>query len=240
LIEAVDAVEESRGYQPAMFVDIRLSRSVRAVGFNGAAFEKAVGTSRYRWMDDLGNLAIREGGPMRIKNPRAAETLLDLAETCARSRRRVVFFCSCEFPGVGREGCHRVEVARLLLGAAENRGISVQVVEWPGGQPDLELELEVPRSAFDKLCRAARTIPLEEPVAVAQMAAVPWFSLVCVSQRESDEEESLLLVTGPARYKSGWYLPVYEEIFGDMSDSEITSHIRELRERCGFDTRASL
>jgi hypothetical protein len=35
LAEAVDAVETSRGFQPPIFVDIRIERSVRAAGFTG-------------------------------------------------------------------------------------------------------------------------------------------------------------------------------------------------------------
>ncbi len=34
-VEAVDAVETSRGFQPPVFVDIRIRRSVRAAGFTG-------------------------------------------------------------------------------------------------------------------------------------------------------------------------------------------------------------
>src|SRR5450759_2985969 len=98
LIKAVDAVEAARGFKPPMFVDIRLSRSVRAPGFNGAAFENEVGSSRYRWLQSLGNVAIKEGGALRIKDPAAAETLLDITEACARNDQRVLFFCACEFP----------------------------------------------------------------------------------------------------------------------------------------------
>jgi len=36
-----------------MFVDIRVKRDVRAKGFSGAAFEKSVGSSRYRWLPTL-------------------------------------------------------------------------------------------------------------------------------------------------------------------------------------------
>ena len=43
LVEAVDAVETSRGFQPPIFVDIRIRRSVRAAGFTGPAFEKLLG-----------------------------------------------------------------------------------------------------------------------------------------------------------------------------------------------------
>lgn len=33
LLDAVDAVETSRGFEPPMFVDIRIRRTVRAKGF---------------------------------------------------------------------------------------------------------------------------------------------------------------------------------------------------------------
>lgn len=56
LVEAVDAVEASRGFKPPMFVDIRLFRKVRAVGFRDRAFEGLLGPSRYVWLDKLGNL----------------------------------------------------------------------------------------------------------------------------------------------------------------------------------------
>ena len=46
-VESVDALEASRGFKPPLFVDIRLSRSVRAKLFNGKAFEQLVGSSRY-------------------------------------------------------------------------------------------------------------------------------------------------------------------------------------------------
>ena len=35
LIEAVDVVKRSRGFEPPLFVDIRVRRTVRAKGFQG-------------------------------------------------------------------------------------------------------------------------------------------------------------------------------------------------------------
>jgi hypothetical protein len=52
-MDPIDAVEKARGFAPPLFVDIRISRSVRAPGFNRAPFEGVVGKSRYRWLDDL-------------------------------------------------------------------------------------------------------------------------------------------------------------------------------------------
>jgi hypothetical protein len=238
LIQAVDTVETSRGYQPPMFVDIRISRSVRAPGFNGRAFEKAVGASRYRWLDALGNLAVRDGGSMRIKDPAAAATLLDIAEKSGRIGQRILFFCSCEFPGIEGHGCHRTTVAGLVLEAAGTRQLPVQVVEWPGGEPRLDnFELQLSGTAFDKVARGATSILLDKPV-LAEMAAVPWLSLVTIREKGNQEEPPFRLLTGPARCKKGeWYLPIYEDIGTDMPDEQIPQHVQELRKRSGFASR---
>ena len=116
LVEVVDAVEASRGFAPPIFVDIRISRSVRAKGFDGHAFEKVVSPARYRWFEGLGNLGIQDKGGMRIKDPDAANDLLDLAIESTRNNRRILFYCACELPGK----CHRSEVTRLVLEAAKS------------------------------------------------------------------------------------------------------------------------
>src|SRR5271165_6909489 len=97
LVEAVDAVETRRGFQPPIFVDIRIRRSVRAAGFTGPAFERQVGHERHRWMKSLGNKFIVTGtGPgIQIADPTAAYELLDLAIESARGKQRLLFFCSC-------------------------------------------------------------------------------------------------------------------------------------------------
>ena len=81
LVEAIDKVEASRGFGPPVFVDVRLAREVRAKGFAGKAFETLLGKPRYRWIPDLGNPGVKEGGDTRIKNPAAASLLLELAES---------------------------------------------------------------------------------------------------------------------------------------------------------------
>jgi hypothetical protein len=107
-VKAVDAVEAARGFAPMLFFDIRIQRSVRAANFSGDAFKKIVGADRYCWMPGLGNLAIRDRslGRIAVKDPKEAETLLDLAIECQRGNRRVIFYCACEVPGA----CHRYEV----------------------------------------------------------------------------------------------------------------------------------
>src|SRR5208283_1508058 len=94
LVEAVDAVETSRGFEPPIFVDIRIRRSVRAAGFTGPAFEKQVGPERHHWMKSLGNQFIetRTGPEIQIAHPTAADELLGLALESARDNHRLLFF----------------------------------------------------------------------------------------------------------------------------------------------------
>src|SRR5262245_51914957 len=113
LVKAVDAVETGRGFKPPVFVDIRIRRSVRATGFNGPAFERLLGPNRHRWMKSLGNKFIlsRTGPIIQIAEPEAAYELLDLALQLAKDNRRLLFFCSCQWPQRDSDSCHRVTVA---------------------------------------------------------------------------------------------------------------------------------
>lgn len=94
LIKTFDAIEAHRGFAPPVFVDVRLSRSVRAPGFNGNALGRVLG-DRYQHLPRLGNTAIRTGrGPMRLARPEEAAALLGIALEALAQRRRVVFFCA--------------------------------------------------------------------------------------------------------------------------------------------------
>jgi hypothetical protein len=233
LIKAVDAVEASRGYQPPLFVDIRISRSVRAPGFSRRAFEQKIGANRYRWFEDLGNSAVVDGGSMRIKNPAAAERLLDIATACARNRQRVLFFCSCEFP----HSCHRSEVASLVLKVARARETPIEIIEWPGGEPQLDgLEVKLAEADFKKMERT-NSIPLGEAPALAEVAAVAWGSIVTVRQEGNESADVFRLVTGPARYKkSGWYFPVFTNA-GELPTKTVRKEVQIFRHESGFEPR---
>ncbi len=129
------AVETSMGFKPPLFADVRASRSVRASGFYGDAFERVVGPKRYRWLRRLGNAAIVSGnGPMRLIELKAVAELLALVKQGMQESRRVIFFCSCEAPWCAAQ-CHRRLVATTLLRAARAQGVAITVQEWPGGRP---------------------------------------------------------------------------------------------------------
>jgi hypothetical protein len=229
LVAAVDAVEAARGFRPPLFVDVRISRAVRAKGFDGDALARFVGASRYLWLDGLGNLAIRDGGAMRLKDPSTADRLLDAALECARERCRLLFFCACEVPCT----CHRALVAGCAIEAARRRRLAVEVVEWPGGDP-VSLDVVLPRAAFNKVRRGARGIPLAEPVDLARVAAVPWGSLVAVRSDDDPAVPTWRVLTGPARHgPRGWFLPVLD-VYDGEPPAAMRGRAHDAREAGGY------
>lgn len=213
LVEAVDAVEAARGFRPLLFVDVRVSRSVRAVGFRDRAFEQHMGHERYRWMPALGNKRIQTGtGPsIQIARPAAADELIDLALEGALEKRRLLFFCACDRPvdGEGTE-CHRVEVARLVREAARKRGAALLTVEWPGGEPT-RVDLNVPPAVFWAVKRGRVSVLLPASAELERLAGLPWGTVL----RLRDGNDELVAASGPARFQGGrWYLPVLKLFLG--------------------------
>jgi hypothetical protein len=232
LVQAVDAVEMSRGFEPPTFVDIRIRRNVRAKGFVGNAFEKLMGPSRHRWMKSLGNKFIqtRTGPDIQIAEPSAADTLLDLALESAGRKRRVLFFCGCQWPRCdGEIACHRSTVADLVLKAVKRCGESVEIVEWPGGEPK-QVGLEVTPQIFAAVKRGRMTVPLGATTNLAQMAGLPWGSIATL---HSNGEE-LHRIVGPAICQTEqWALPVLSlEPATDLAEYE--DEARTLRRRLGL------
>lgn len=205
---AMDAVEAGHGFDAPYFVDLRISRSVRAEGFRDHAFEKIVGKARYQWMPSLGNNRIkrRKGPRVQIKEPAAVEELLGIALRRNANRQRVVMFCSCALPGRpgAHDRCHRVDVASLLLKAAAKRNVSLSIGEWPGGQPQART-LEVSDLQAAKLNSGVRNIVLGKRQPPVELLRLPWGSIVdlrspCGSGR---------VIADPAVYRGGkWLLPV--------------------------------
>jgi hypothetical protein len=163
LKKAMDAVEQARAYAPPYFVDLRMARRGRALGFRENSFEQTVGKNRYQWMPSLGNRRIvtRSGPRIQINEPAAVEELLGIGLRRIVQRQRLIIFCSCGLPGLpGRKGsCHRVEVASLLLNTAVKRKVSLTMVEWPGGQPTLRT-VRIADRAAQAIRRGTRHAPL--------------------------------------------------------------------------------
>jgi hypothetical protein len=204
LVRAVDAGEALRGFGPPIFVDIRIRRNVRAKGFTGDTFERTVGRDRYRWIQDLGNESVLTGGgPTRIRNPKAAAQLLDLAIEAAARRQRLLYYCACEFPRSEGTQCHRVDAADLVLAEARKREAALSIQEWPGGEPtDVRLRLEPKEGA--RLVRGATSVRFGDQLTLSSAATIPWGS--CLTLEGLPDEQ---LLTGPARRSAGhWVLPV--------------------------------
>jgi len=203
-VRAVDALEHERGFDPPVFIDLRFDRGGRAPAFNGKTFGSIVGESRYVWMGDLGNRAVRtkSGARIQIKNPTAAVDLYKKIADLRERQRRVIMFCGCLEP-LSKDGavaCHRVEVARLLTVAAAMRGDPVDVVEWPGVPPST-VSIEGSDEQFDAIIRNKVYVPLgsadgELPGPVS----LGWGSVVNLNFGPTDDDDCLLL-TGPAYVK---------------------------------------
>jgi hypothetical protein len=212
LVAAVDAVESARGFEPPVFVDVRWKRQGRAADFVGSRFESLLGGDRYRWLQGLGNKAIDDGG-MEIARPQDAGLLLDLAIAAAEDRRRLIFFCACEFPLNNAGGrCHRSMVAEVLLAAAKRRGVKAETAEWPEGKPERQV-VEVSPADFAKLRRGGRSVPLRESFNLGEMAAVPWYSVAIVLERGTGEAVAVRVCAARFNTRAGeWYLPVIGEV----------------------------
>lgn len=179
-VKLADDVEETRGFAPPLFVDVRIRRAARAVGFRSRAFEELLGPQRYRWISGLGNRAVitREDGVIQIAEPSAVSELLNVALQAAQENRRLLYFCSCPYPGtVDHPLCHRTKVGTLLLEEATRRGLSITLQEWPGGAPQIRHCAITPRiRAQVEAIRS--TISLDGQFDLADLGSLPYASLI--------------------------------------------------------------
>ena len=209
LVTAVDKVEALRGFDPPLWVDIRILRSVRAAGFRDHAFEQLL-KSRYVWMPELGNTRVQEGGDgIEIQTPGAAKDLLTLA--LEDLSRRVIFFCACEDPA----SCHRKIVGELILKYAKEQNAAVQVVEWPGGEPGT-LTIDVPQATLRKIERGAKSLPIPSSMTVGAAVSLPWGSIATLQAGA----ESTTVLMGPAQFNAaGSHLRVFPDEPATLADA---------------------
>lgn len=158
-------------------------------------------------MKSLGNKFIetRTGPNIQIAEPGAADELLDLAIESARQKQRLLFFCSCQWPRCdGKIACHRTTVAGLVLKAAKKRGVEIEIVEWPCGEPS-QIDLDVTPKVFAAVRKGRMTVPLGDRPDLAEVAGLPWCSIATLRSNG----EQLHRVVGPAiSQTTGWVLPV--------------------------------
>ena len=233
LVEAFDKAEKSREFRPPLFVDARLRRQGRAKGFVGNAFRDLVGPSRYRWIQDLGNLAIATGsGGVQIKNPAAVAELLDLALRAADERRRVLFYCACEFPRLdGKLACHRLRSRTCCWRMQQKIGQAISVVEWPGGEP-VETRLKVDQKLFSAVMRGRMSIPFDSSRLndFAVCPGVHWLPSTARAVRRRDtlrsDRPNLQCRKAETAY---WYLPVVEPPGPGVSKESLLRHAARWR-----------
>jgi len=243
LVKSFDIAEQERGFQPPVFVDCRLRRQGRAKGFVGDSFKDLVGKSRYEWMQGLGNNNIATGGKgVTIKNPSAVGNLFDLAQRTTQERRRVIFYCACEYQSDGDElKCHRHAITTLLLAYARKVGRSISVVEWPGGEPAKAL-VELDQKLFADVMRGRKSVPLAS-ARLKDFAGLPWGS--ALEFRCKLDGRSGFVMVGPPKFAtqkddSGyWYLPVLGDHDPGVSKDSMLSAAKRWRRERGLDPRTA-
>lgn len=214
LIESTDAVEKQRGFGPPIFIDIRIRRNSKAPGFQEKAFEKTVGKDRYQWMSDLGNEAVLKdftsSKRLQIRRPDAAVELLDRAQQLAKENRHLIFFCACPCPCE----CHRYAVAKLLIKAANQKAIALEVIEWPGNEPSsLPIDIDI----RDQKNPHAKRLSLGSVQPLWKFAGLPVGATVQVKRGGIE----MTVPVAPVRYApSGWYLPILQG--GDGKEMPVT------------------
>jgi hypothetical protein len=215
-----------------IFVDVRLSRSVRAPGFNGNAFEKKLGPDRHRWMNSLGNEGIRTKNKksIHIADPLAAHELLYRAMDAARQNRRVIFFCNCPVP----RKCHRWEVARLVLNVAKKRDIPIEIIEWPGGKPGHK-EFEVSPEVFRSIAKGGGKLPLGKRPDLSEVGALAWGTTASIHCNG----EQVFRLVGPAVFERGeWRVPIIFWYYdADTSLREYKKEASKMRAADGYDSQ---
>ena len=96
-------------------------------------------------------------------------------------------------------------MAELVLQAAQRRGESVEIVEWPGGEPT-QIDLDVTPQVFASVKRGRMTVPLGATTDLAVVAGLPW-GLIATVHSEADK---LHRIVGPASWQTDkWSLPVF-------------------------------
>ena len=95
--------QKNRG-RSLRWIDVRLKRNCKASGFNEQNVEKLIGQHHYRWIPELGNKGIEEGGGLWLKEPeRGYEKLYNEIYHAEKDGMDLILFCHCE----EYEYCHR-------------------------------------------------------------------------------------------------------------------------------------
>ena len=227
-VESVDLVEKSRGFNPPVFIDARLRRSVRAPGFRDSAFMQLLGEQRYCWMNGLGNKELDTGG-MKLKDPTAVSELLRFADECAQNRRRVIYYCGCPIP----HKCHRSLITKGLDHLAKKRKLNASVVEWPGtALPESPLCWKVSKKVLSTVEQGRKSFELPNDVTLTEAASVAWYTPVILTA----DDEHLPVLIGPAFVqKERWVVQVLESFGRDETARQLRREAMRHRKSNGYE-----
>jgi hypothetical protein len=235
VVHVINAVEEVRGYGPPVFADVRAKRTVRAVGFRGDSFERAVGRDHYRWLGGLGNAAVMTGrGRTRLIRPEDAFELLGLIVAQGRADRRVIIFCSCESPWRA-PWCHRQLVARALREAAKAQRVRLVLQEWPGGKVSRATQstIDVPPGTLRAVRAGQRWVTFGQSRPKPSVLGLPVGALVSLVERRDSETVSLC----PPRFVNGtWKFELF--LPPDPSRANLVARASHERRRLHLEPRA--
>jgi hypothetical protein len=120
----------------------------------------------------------------------------------------------------------------LVLKAAKKRGIGVEIVEWPGGEPR-QIDLDVTPKDFNAVKKGRMTVPLGDQPDLAEVGGLPWGSVATLHSGG----EKLHRIVGPAiSQTTGWALPVLYSFFDAATGlSEYKKEAVKLRKGWGLD-----
>ena len=239
LVEAVDwpkSDENSVRQSSSIFVCFAKGEPKGSSAMHSAT---SVGASRYRWMPDLGNLAVGKSATHEDKASRSCRRPAGTGNQAAKDRRRVIFYCACRFPRVnGKTRCHRDTVIDLAPGGREKAARSISVVEWPGGEPSVNRAIEVDRVLYRSVLNGRSNIPFRHE-RLGEFAGLPWGSILRsnVSTKEAFQfpqaQRTLLIEMA----KAVWRLPVFLEVEKGDTRTLLAKAAKEWRQKCGLHER---
>jgi hypothetical protein len=169
---------------------------------------------------------------IQIAEPAAANDLFDLAVELAPRNRRLLFFCSCQWPRWKGGRCHRTAIAELILEIAKERRVPTQVIEWPGHEPSL-IDLAVIPEVFQAVLRGRQTVPVGRSHRLDEIAGLPWCSIA----RLHSNDDEIIRVVGPVAWRLGeWSLPIlWAPDDPQMSMHDCRRKARKMRQVMGLD-----
>jgi hypothetical protein len=105
----------------------------------------------------------------------------------------------------------------LLLAEAKRIGRPIRIVEWPGGAPIRRI-LRVEQSIYQEASTLV-SVPLWQSRIQPEVLNLAWRSILDIRS----ENKRFPIISGPAEYRNGWRLPIWERGEPGMSADQLRS-----------------